>query len=278
MPTARLTIDPHFTVGRHQPPSVRLVRRAPRPLRLRRHLRAGPPDRRRRGLPPGRHRAREGARRLDHPLPRRQLRLGLPLGGQRRPARRAAPPPRPRLALDRDQRGRACTSSRAWLDKVGSELMLAVNLGTRGTLEALDLLEYSNIARRHRPLRPARSPTARTEPFGVKMWCLGNEMDGPWQLGHRSADDYGKLASQTAKAMRQLDPSLELVVCGSLERAHADVRRVGARRARATRTTTSTTSRATPTTRRRTATSAASSRRRSTWTASSSPSSRRPTT
>ena len=47
------------------------------------------------------------------------------------------------------------------------------------------------------------------------MWCLGNEMDGPWQLGHRSADDYGKLASQTAKAMRQLDPSVELVVCGS---------------------------------------------------------------
>jgi alpha-N-arabinofuranosidase len=47
------------------------------------------------------------------------------------------------------------------------------------------------------------------------MWCLGNEMDGPWQLGHRSADDYGKVASQTAKAMRQLDPSVELVVCGS---------------------------------------------------------------
>ena len=47
------------------------------------------------------------------------------------------------------------------------------------------------------------------------MWCLGNEMDGPWQLGHRSADDYGKIASQTAKALRQVDPSLELVVCGS---------------------------------------------------------------
>ena len=47
------------------------------------------------------------------------------------------------------------------------------------------------------------------------MWCLGNEMDGPWQLGHRNAEDYGKLASQTAKAMRQLDPDLELVVCGS---------------------------------------------------------------
>jgi alpha-N-arabinofuranosidase len=50
------------------------------------------------------------------------------------------------------------------------------------------------------------------------MWCLGNEMDGPWQLGHRSADDYGKLAAQTAKAMRQLDSELELVVCGSSAR------------------------------------------------------------
>lgn len=101
-----------------------------------------------------------------------------------------------------------------WLDKVGSELMLAVNLGTRGTLEALDLLEYSNI-RSGTELSDRRAAHGRVEPFGIKMWCLGNEMDGPWQLGHRSAEDYGKIASQTAKAMRQLDPSVELVVCGS---------------------------------------------------------------
>ncbi|MEW1822087.1 alpha-N-arabinofuranosidase [Arthrobacter sp. NPDC080031] len=101
-----------------------------------------------------------------------------------------------------------------WLAKVGSELMLAVNLGTRGTLEALDLLEYSNI-RSGTELSDRRAAHGRVEPFGIKMWCLGNEMDGPWQLGHRSADDYGKIASQTAKAMRQLDPSVELVVCGS---------------------------------------------------------------
>ncbi|WP_349899624.1 arabinosylfuranosidase ArfA [Parafrigoribacterium soli] len=102
----------------------------------------------------------------------------------------------------------------SWLDKVGSELMLAVNLGTRGTLEALDLLEYSNI-RSGTALSDQRVANGKTDAFGVKMWCLGNEMDGPWQLGHRSADDYGKIASQAAKAMRQLDPSLELVVCGS---------------------------------------------------------------
>ncbi|HWS51836.1 MAG TPA: alpha-N-arabinofuranosidase [Microbacterium sp.] len=102
----------------------------------------------------------------------------------------------------------------SWLDKVGSDLMLAVNLGTRGTLEALDLLEYSNIAG-GTELSERRRANGRDEPFAVEMWCLGNEMDGPWQLGHRSADDYGKIASQTAKGMRQLDPDVKLVVCGS---------------------------------------------------------------
>ena len=101
-----------------------------------------------------------------------------------------------------------------WLEKVGGELMLAVNLGTRGVLEALDLLEYANI-RGGTTLSDRRVANGRDEPFGVRMWCLGNEMDGPWQLGHRSADDYGKIASQTAKALRQVDPDLELVACGS---------------------------------------------------------------
>jgi alpha-N-arabinofuranosidase len=101
-----------------------------------------------------------------------------------------------------------------WLAKVDSELMLAVNLGTRGVQEALDLLEYSNIAQ-GTLLADRRIANGREEPFSVKMWCLGNEMDGPWQLGHRNAEDYGKIASQTAKALRQLDPSVELVVCGS---------------------------------------------------------------
>ena len=101
-----------------------------------------------------------------------------------------------------------------WNDKAGSELMLAVNLGTRGVAEALDLLEYSNV-RSGSTLSDQRVANGSPEPFGVRMWCLGNEMDGPWQLGHRSAEDYGKLASQTAKAMRQLDPDVQLVACGS---------------------------------------------------------------
>lgn len=106
----------------------------------------------------------------------------------------------------------------AWLDRVGSELMLAVNLGTRGTAEALDLLEYAN-SDAETSWTAQRAENGRAEPFGVRMWCLGNEMDGPWQVGHSGADDYGKLASRTAKAMRMLDPGIELVVCGSSARS-----------------------------------------------------------
>lgn len=102
----------------------------------------------------------------------------------------------------------------AWAERAGAQVMLAVNLGTRGVAEALDLLEYTNIAG-GTAWSDARIANGRARPYDIRMWCLGNEMDGPWQLGYRSADDYGKLASQTAKAMRQLDPALELVVCGS---------------------------------------------------------------
>jgi alpha-N-arabinofuranosidase len=102
----------------------------------------------------------------------------------------------------------------SWLEKVGGELMLALNLGTRGTLEALDLLEYVNVPA-GTTLAEQRIANGRQQPFGVRMWCLGNEMDGHWQLGARSAEDYGKIAAMTAKAMRQLDPTVELVACGS---------------------------------------------------------------
>lgn len=101
-----------------------------------------------------------------------------------------------------------------WASRVGADLMLALNLGTRGTLAALDLVEYANHAG-GTALSDLRVRNGSPEPFGVRMWCLGNEMDGPWQLGHRSADDYGKLAARTAMALRQYDPGLQLVACGS---------------------------------------------------------------
>ncbi len=100
----------------------------------------------------------------------------------------------------------------------GVEPMLAVNLGTRGVLEAVDLLEYCN-----HPAGTAWSDARRgngdEEPYGIRLWCLGNEMDGPWQLGHIDADGYGRLAARTAHAMRAVDPDLELVACGSSSQA-----------------------------------------------------------
>ena len=105
-----------------------------------------------------------------------------------------------------------------WVKKSGTELMLAVNLGTRGVQEALDLYEYSNL-RSGTAFSDMRVEHGAIEPHAVTMWCLGNEMDGPWQLGHRNADDYGKIAAQTARALKQFDPDLELVACGSSGRS-----------------------------------------------------------
>ncbi len=101
-----------------------------------------------------------------------------------------------------------------WNAQAGTEPMLAINLGTRDELAALDLLEYTNLPVGS-TLSDQRAANGSVDGFGVRMWCLGNEMDGPWQLGHRSAEDYGKIAGRTAKALRQLQPDLDLVVCGS---------------------------------------------------------------
>jgi alpha-N-arabinofuranosidase len=101
-----------------------------------------------------------------------------------------------------------------WCRLAGCEPMLAVNLGTRGVQEALDVLEYSNHPG-GTALSDLRVANGSTEPHDIRMWCLGNEMDGPWQVGHMSAADYGALAARTAAAMKMVDPTLELVACGS---------------------------------------------------------------
>ncbi|MGW0565097.1 arabinosylfuranosidase ArfA [Streptomyces sp. NPDC003016] len=101
-----------------------------------------------------------------------------------------------------------------WAGRTGVEPMMAVNLGTRGVAEALDLLEYAN-----HPGGTALSDLRRShgvaEPHGIRLWCLGNEMDGPWQMGHKTAEEYGRLAAETARAMKRFDPALQLVACGS---------------------------------------------------------------
>ena len=111
-----------------------------------------------------------------------------------------------------------------WAQLAEVETMLAVNLGTRGVQEALDLLEYANHPGGTRLSDLRRSHGAK-EPFDIRMWCLGNEMDGPWQTGHKTSTEYGRLAAETARAMRMLDPGLELVACGS---SHAAMPTFGA--------------------------------------------------
>ncbi|MEO3890815.1 alpha-N-arabinofuranosidase [Nonomuraea sp. B5E05] len=101
-----------------------------------------------------------------------------------------------------------------WCRKAGVEPMMALNLGTRGIAEALDLLEYCNHPS-GTTLSDLRVANGSKEPHGIRMWCLGNEMDGPWQTGHKTAREYGRLAAETARAMRTMDKNLELVACGS---------------------------------------------------------------
>lgn len=92
--------------------------------------------------------------------------------------------------------------------------MLVVNAGTRGLADALNLAEYANHPG-GTALSDARIRNGCPEPHGVRMWCLGNEMDGPWQLGHKTPLEYGRLAAELARGLRQFDPDLELVACGS---------------------------------------------------------------
>jgi alpha-L-arabinofuranosidase len=101
-----------------------------------------------------------------------------------------------------------------WARSAGVDPMMAVNLGTRGVEAACDLLEYAN-----HPggtyLSDLRRSHGVKEPHDIKLWCLGNELDGPWQVGQKTAHEYGRLAAETGKAMRLVDPSIELVAVGS---------------------------------------------------------------
>ncbi len=101
-----------------------------------------------------------------------------------------------------------------WAEKAGIEPIFAVNLGTKGIENAVSLVEYCNVngGTLYSDLRKKHGVD---KPYGIKTWCLGNEMDGDWQIGHKTADEYGRLAQETAKAMKQVDSTIKLVSCGS---------------------------------------------------------------
>ena len=101
-----------------------------------------------------------------------------------------------------------------WCAASGSEMMYAINLGTRGPENARDVVEYANHPGGSK-FSDLRIANGKPEPLGIKLWCLGNEMDGPWQICHKTAKEYGRAANEAAKLMKWVDPSIETVACGS---------------------------------------------------------------
>lgn len=101
-----------------------------------------------------------------------------------------------------------------WAKKADIEPIFALNLGTKGIENAVSLVEYCNI-REGTFYSDLRKKFGQKEPYCIKTWCLGNEMDGDWQIGHKTADEYGRLAKETAKAIKLVDNTIELITCGS---------------------------------------------------------------
>src|SRR6516225_6729754 len=102
----------------------------------------------------------------------------------------------------------------AWCRLVGATPLMGLNLGTGTPEQAAALVEYCNVAKGTR-WSDLRREHGIAEPHHVQYWCLGNEMDGPWQIGHMSATEYGLKAADTARQMHYVDHSLKLVACGS---------------------------------------------------------------
>ncbi len=101
-----------------------------------------------------------------------------------------------------------------WAKKADTEVMYAINLGTRGILDAQNVVEYCN----HKSgtyWSDLRIKNGAKDPLDIKLWCLGNEMDGPWQTGAKTAYEYGRIANEAAKVMKWVDDSIETVACGS---------------------------------------------------------------
>ena len=101
-----------------------------------------------------------------------------------------------------------------WCKAVGTEPLMGLNLGTGTPEQAAALVEYCNVEK-GTEWSDLRRKHGYAEPYKVRHWCLGNEMDGPWQIGHVTATEYGMKAQDAARQMRAVDPSLQLIACGS---------------------------------------------------------------
>lgn len=101
-----------------------------------------------------------------------------------------------------------------WSKTVGSKPLMGLNLGTGTAERAAALVEYCNLDKGTK-WSDLRRSHGIDQPYKVEHWCLGNEMDGPWQIGHMTATEYGLKAQDAARQMRAVDPSLKLIACGS---------------------------------------------------------------
>jgi alpha-N-arabinofuranosidase len=101
-----------------------------------------------------------------------------------------------------------------YTEALGIEPYICANLGTGTWTDAQQWVEYCNVAD-GTAMTKLRKQNGRDKPWGVKYWGLGNEMDGPWQMGHRTAEDYGKFALEAAKLMKWTDPNVKLIAAGS---------------------------------------------------------------
>lgn len=99
-------------------------------------------------------------------------------------------------------------------EKLGVEPYICINAGLGTVEEARQWIEYTNESR-DTYWAQQRRKNGRDKPYGVKIWGLGNEIDGPWQLGHKNVEDYTKFALEAAKAMRRVDGSIKLIASGS---------------------------------------------------------------
>ncbi len=102
-----------------------------------------------------------------------------------------------------------------WAKRAGTDVMMAVNLGTRGADDARNLVEYCN-SETDTYYANMRRKNGFEKPFAIKTWCLGNEMDGKHQMGHKTATEYARCAVEAGRLMKWVDPSIELVACGSM--------------------------------------------------------------
>src|SRR5262245_57486484 len=124
-------------------------------------------------------------------------------------------PVRPEMAWNDIETNRFGTDEfLKYCERLRAEPYICVNLGLDSIDDARQWVEYTNETR-HTYWADQRRKNGRDAPYNVKYWGLGNEIDGPWQLGHKNAEDYSKFALEAAKAMRRVDDSLQLIASGS---------------------------------------------------------------